>query len=143
MNEYHFLIVCGAWDNGGGLILCMNSCIYARMYVYLCIGLRRLVCMHVCVYVWRITLSMSKRKQIELICCEEIPTFYRQARSLLRLQTLPRQLSHLPHTKLRHCRLIQSVLQLQRKNSVPPLEFGGAKFFFFCFLGAYPPLAPM
>src|SRR6218665_2675369 len=45
----------------GGLVLCMNSCIYARMYVYFCMCM--LVCMHACVYVWRMTLSMSKRKQ--------------------------------------------------------------------------------
>jgi len=45
----------------GGLFLGMNSCIYARMYVYL--GICMLVCMHVFVYVWRMTLSMSKPKQ--------------------------------------------------------------------------------
>ena len=39
--------------------------------------------MHVCVYLWRMTLSMCKK---QLVCCEEIPTFYRQARFLLRLQ---------------------------------------------------------
>ena len=33
INEYHFPIVCGRWDNGGGYFLCMNSCIFARMYV--------------------------------------------------------------------------------------------------------------
>ena len=33
----NFPIVYGQWDNGGGLLLCMNSCMYARMYVYLCI----------------------------------------------------------------------------------------------------------
>src|SRR6218665_2292191 len=48
----------------GGLFLCMNSCMYARMYVHLCICI--LVCMHVCVYVWRMTLSKSKRKQSSL-----------------------------------------------------------------------------
>ena len=39
MNEYHFPIICGRWDIYimGGLFLCMNSCMYARMYVYLCI----------------------------------------------------------------------------------------------------------
>ena len=35
MNEYHFPIVCGLWDNGVGLA-----------FMYVCI----LVCMHVCVY---------------------------------------------------------------------------------------------
>jgi len=33
MNEYHFPIVCGRWDNGG-LDLCTNSRMYARMYVH-------------------------------------------------------------------------------------------------------------
>jgi len=65
MNEYYFPIVCGRWDNGG-LVLCINSCTYARMYVYLCIciHIRWCACMYVCTSGdWRITLSMSKRKQ--------------------------------------------------------------------------------
>jgi len=50
INEYHFSIVCGLWDNGakiGGCFmyefthLCMNVCIT----LYICM----LVCMHVCV----------------------------------------------------------------------------------------------
>src|SRR6218665_1794581 len=36
MNENHFPIVSGPWDNGGGLFLCINSCMFARMYVCLC-----------------------------------------------------------------------------------------------------------
>ena len=66
MNEYHFPIVCGLWDNGGGLVfmyefmhVCMNVCIslYNTVYVYRC------ACMHVFVYVWRMTSSTSKPKQ--------------------------------------------------------------------------------
>ena len=33
MNEYQFSIVCGRLDNGGALVLCRNSCMYARMDV--------------------------------------------------------------------------------------------------------------
>jgi len=40
MNEYHFPIVCGRWDIGGGLVfmyefrhVCKNVCISLYMYV--------------------------------------------------------------------------------------------------------------
>ena len=105
--------------------VCMNVCI--SLYTY--VGVHACMCVG---YVQRMSLSMSKRKQI---CCKEIPTFYRQARFLLRLQILPRQLPHLPYTQLRHCRLTKSVLQLKQKNYVRPLKFGGAKSFLFRDLG--------
>src|SRR6218665_63603 len=47
MNEYHFPIVCGRWDNGG-LLLCTNSCMYATMYVYISVYVCWCACMYVC-----------------------------------------------------------------------------------------------
>src|SRR6218665_1702862 len=119
MNELHFPIICGRWDNGGGLFLCMNSCMYARMYVYLCI------CMLVCM---RVRLSNDfinvKTETKLLICCEEIhlPTFYRQARFLLRqkfyrgrcLVCLIRSYTALPVNS------VSVSLPLQRKNMYQP-----------------------
>jgi len=60
------------------------------MYVYLV----------ACMYVVRLVNDFInvKTETKYLICCEEIPTFYRQARFLLRLQILQRQLPHMPHT---------------------------------------------
>jgi len=84
------------WDNGG-LVLCMNSihacmqeCIYITVYVCWCAA-----CM--CVSLVNDFINV-KTETKRLICCEEIPTFYRQARFLLRLQILPRQLPHLSLT---------------------------------------------
>jgi len=116
MNEYHFPIVYGRWDYGGACFMykfmhvCTNVCI--SLYVY--VGV-----LHVCVYMylWRMTLSISKRKQNSWFLVRRyVPTFYRQAWVLLRLLIVPR---HLPHT---HCRLTQSVLPLQRNKlcSLPP-----------------------
>ena len=113
---------------GGGLFLCVNSYMYAYVGVHACM----------CVRLANVIINV-KTETKQLICCEEIPTFYRQARFLLRLQILLRQLPHLPHTQLRHCRLTNSVLQLEQKNYVRPLEFGGAKSFLFRDLGGLSP----
>jgi len=60
MNEYHFPIVCSLWDNVG-LVLMYE---FMHVYIYLYMRVRpRCACMHACVYVLRMTLSMSKRKQ--------------------------------------------------------------------------------
>src|SRR6218665_1091584 len=95
---------------GEGLFLCMNVHSYMQECVYISVY----VCWCACMYE----------------CTSGECLYQCQARFLLRLQILPRQLPHLPHTYLRHCRLTQSVLPLQRKNYVPPLEFGAKSFFF-------------
>src|SRR6218665_558877 len=65
--------------------------------VYVC----RCAIVHACMCVCLVNDFINFNVKTEtkwMICCEEIPTFYRHARFLLRLQILPRQLPHLPHT---------------------------------------------
>jgi len=37
MNEYHFPIVCGLWDNGGLVFMYEFKHVCMNVYVYLCI----------------------------------------------------------------------------------------------------------
>ena len=81
-----------------------------------------------------------KTETKQFICCEEIPTFYRQARFFTQTTNFTEvRLPHLPHTQLRHCWLIKSVLQLEQKDYVRPLELGGLNPYFF---GIWEGLAP-
>ena len=67
-----------------------------------------------------------------MICCDEIPTFYRHARFLLRLQILPRQLPHLPVNSV-------SVTTLAKKIMYHPWNLGGLNPSFSKFGGLSPP----
>src|SRR6218665_2680733 len=88
IKEYYFPTVCGRWDNGGDLFLCMNSCMGARMYISVYVQCM-LVYMHACTCVRLANDFINVKTETKLlICCEEIPTFHRQARFLLRLQIL-------------------------------------------------------
>src|SRR6218665_3896468 len=61
--------------------LCMNVCISLYMYV----GVHTSMCVRLANDFINV-----KTETKYMICCEEIPTFYWQARFLLRLQILPR-----------------------------------------------------
>src|SRR6218665_2484350 len=61
--------------------VCMNVCI--SLYTY--VGVHACMCVRLANDFINVKTETKK-----LICCEEIPTFYRQARFLLRLQILPR-----------------------------------------------------
>src|SRR6218665_1951213 len=112
--------------------ICKNVCIFLYMYVGV----------HACMCVRQANDFIDVKTETKyLICCEEIPTFYRQARFLLRQQILPRQLPHLPRIRsyVRHCRLTQSVLPLERKKLYTTLGIWGAKSFLFRNLGGLAP----
>ena len=88
-----------AWDNADGLV-CMYEFMHAFMSVYMYTLYSVYVCMCGCMYVcvWRMTLSMSNGKKIvDLLWGEYLIFTGRQARFLLSLQILPRQLPRLPH----------------------------------------------
>src|SRR6218665_428475 len=111
--------------------VCMNVCI--SLYTY--VGVHACMCVRLANDFINV-----KTETKQLICCEEIPTFYRQARFLLRLQILPRSL---PHTKLRHCRLtISQCYNSSKKIMYDPWNFGGAKSFIVRGLGGLAPLSP-
>ena len=44
MNEYPFPIVCGLWDNGGGLFMCMNSCMNVCISLYMYVDVHACMC---------------------------------------------------------------------------------------------------
>ena len=137
--------VCGRCDNGGqGVLGFMYEFMHVGLCMNVCISLYTYVGVHACMCVRLANDFINvKTETKQLICCEEIglPTCYRQARFLLRLQILPRQLPHLPHTQLRYCRLTKSVLQLEKKIMYDPWNFGGGlnPSFFMIWGGLAPP----
>jgi len=72
---------------------------YMYIFVYVC----RCATVHACMCVRLANAFINVKTETKyLICYEEIPTFYRQATCRLlprlRLQILPKQLPHFPHT---------------------------------------------
>ena len=111
--------------------VCNNVCISLYMYV----GVHACMC---------VPLSNDfinvKTETKQLICCEEIPPVYRQARFLLRLHILSRQLLHLPHNYVATARPVNSVgVTTRAKKLCTTLGIWRAKYFFFVIWGLIPP----
>ena len=145
MNEYHFPIVCGRCDNGG-LVLCMNSCMYAIIYisVYVCWCA---ACIGLCVYVWRMTLSMWKRKQNSWFVVRKYLLltgkldfylgykFYRCSCLICLIRSYGTDA--ILNISSQNSLTVNSVsVTTPAKNYVPPLEFGGLNPSFFVIWGA-------
>src|SRR6218665_3069647 len=139
-----FPFVCGRCDKGGGGLVFMYEfmhvcmCVCISLYTY--VGVHACMCVHVRLADDFINVNTEKnslfvvKKYLLFIGTLDFYSDYKFYRGSY--------LICLIRSYVRHCRLTKSVLQIEQKNYVRHLKFGGAKSFLFVIWGGLPPPSP-